>query len=223
MNIGESVLERVERPGERIPERVDLDFIYGNRSRQGFSGFSSRPSKEATFQRRAKSQLPTLTKESSKIPSMEREPSTVRSVQYVLVVVAALVTMLSASQNLQDFTMLGDDGRQTVVRPTANTSRSLRETGGFSVETVSTLEEQVDDSEEITDSFGANILRSAEIRRDTSAAKVTSDSIGGDEFVDVVEISRQHIEPPSDIKAAVCFKTLFGDIDLGIVLQWVGT
>lgn len=36
---------------------------------------------------------------------------------------------------------------------------------------------------------------------------------------DVVKLSIKHKEP-SDIKAAVCFKTLFGDIDLGIVLQW---
>jgi hypothetical protein len=43
-----------------------------------------------------------------------------------------------------------------------------------------------------------------------------------EEFIDVVEVSRRHVEPPSNITAAVCFKTLFGDIDLGTVLQWVG-
>jgi len=40
---------------------------------------------------------------------------------------------------------------------------------------------------------------------------------------DVINIARAHVEPPSNVTAAVCFKTLFGDIDLGIVLQWVGT
>ena len=41
--------------------------------------------------------------------------------------------------------------------------------------------------------------------------------------LDVVELSRHHVEPTSNVTAAVCFKTLFGDIDLGLVLQWVGT
>jgi len=39
--------------------------------------------------------------------------------------------------------------------------------------------------------------------------------------MDLVELSAQHVEPPSNITAAVCYKTLFGDIDLGLVLQWV--
>jgi hypothetical protein len=41
--------------------------------------------------------------------------------------------------------------------------------------------------------------------------------------LDVIELSRHHVEPTSNVTAAVCFKTLFGDIDLGLVLQWVGT
>jgi hypothetical protein len=41
--------------------------------------------------------------------------------------------------------------------------------------------------------------------------------------IDVVDLSIRHVEPPSDITAAVCFKTLFGQIDLGIVIQWAGT
>jgi hypothetical protein len=39
----------------------------------------------------------------------------------------------------------------------------------------------------------------------------------------VVDLAIRHVEPPSDITAAVCFKTLFGQIDLGIVIQWAGT
>jgi hypothetical protein len=42
--------------------------------------------------------------------------------------------------------------------------------------------------------------------------------------IDVIELSRNHVEPvSSNITAAVCYKTLFGDIDIGLVLQWVGT
>lgn len=40
--------------------------------------------------------------------------------------------------------------------------------------------------------------------------------------IDVVELSRNHVEPASNITAAVCFKTMFGDIDVGLALQWVG-
>jgi hypothetical protein len=43
------------------------------------------------------------------------------------------------------------------------------------------------------------------------------------ESENVIELSRRHVEPYSNVSAAICFKTLFGDIDLGIVLQWVGT
>lgn len=38
--------------------------------------------------------------------------------------------------------------------------------------------------------------------------------------VDLIEQSRQHVEPPSEISAAICYKTLFGDIDLKVVIQW---
>jgi hypothetical protein len=41
--------------------------------------------------------------------------------------------------------------------------------------------------------------------------------------IDVVDLAIRHVEPLSDITAAVCFKTLFGQIDLGIVIQWAGT
>jgi hypothetical protein len=41
--------------------------------------------------------------------------------------------------------------------------------------------------------------------------------------LDLVERSILHQEPPSNISVAVCFKTLFGDIDIGIVIQWAGT
>jgi hypothetical protein len=41
--------------------------------------------------------------------------------------------------------------------------------------------------------------------------------------IDIVELSRNHVEPITNILAAVCYKTLFGDVDLGLVLQWVGT
>lgn len=37
---------------------------------------------------------------------------------------------------------------------------------------------------------------------------------------DLIEMSRRHIEPRSKVSVAICFKTLFGSIDLGIVLQW---
>jgi hypothetical protein len=37
---------------------------------------------------------------------------------------------------------------------------------------------------------------------------------------DLIEMSRRHIEPPSKVSVAICFKTLFGNVDLGIVLQW---
>jgi hypothetical protein len=39
--------------------------------------------------------------------------------------------------------------------------------------------------------------------------------------VNVLELSKTYQDERSNITAAVCFKTLFGDIDLGIVLQWV--
>jgi hypothetical protein len=42
------------------------------------------------------------------------------------------------------------------------------------------------------------------------------------ETVDLVELSIRHVEPTSNISVAVCFKTLFGNIDIGIVLQWAG-
>jgi hypothetical protein len=41
--------------------------------------------------------------------------------------------------------------------------------------------------------------------------------------LDLVERSILHQEPPFNISVAVCFKTLFGDIDIGIVIQWAGT
>lgn len=40
---------------------------------------------------------------------------------------------------------------------------------------------------------------------------------------DVVKLAINHVEPSSDVSAAVCFKTLFGEIDLGVVIQWAGT
>jgi hypothetical protein len=40
-------------------------------------------------------------------------------------------------------------------------------------------------------------------------------------IVNVLELSKTYQDERSNITAAVCFKTLFGDIDLGIVLQWV--
>ena len=36
----------------------------------------------------------------------------------------------------------------------------------------------------------------------------------------LVELSKMHIEPEANVSVAICFKTLFGEIDLGIVLQW---
>jgi hypothetical protein len=44
-----------------------------------------------------------------------------------------------------------------------------------------------------------------------------------DGAIDVIELSWNHVEPASNITAAVCYKTLFGDLDIGLVLQWVGT
>jgi hypothetical protein len=41
--------------------------------------------------------------------------------------------------------------------------------------------------------------------------------------INVVDLAIRHVEPQSDVTAAVCFKTLFGQIDLGIVIQWAGT
>jgi hypothetical protein len=38
--------------------------------------------------------------------------------------------------------------------------------------------------------------------------------------MDLIEMSRTHIESKANVSVAICFKTLFGDIDLGIVLQW---
>lgn len=40
---------------------------------------------------------------------------------------------------------------------------------------------------------------------------------------DLAEMAKAHIEPVSNVTAAICFKTLFGDIDIGIVIQWAGT
>jgi len=40
--------------------------------------------------------------------------------------------------------------------------------------------------------------------------------------LDVVNLAIKHVEPASNVSAAVCFKTLFGDIDLGVVIQWAG-
>ena len=42
----------------------------------------------------------------------------------------------------------------------------------------------------------------------------------------VLDLSRHHVEPLQEshtIKAAVCYKALFGEIDFGIILQWIGT
>lgn len=39
--------------------------------------------------------------------------------------------------------------------------------------------------------------------------------------MDIVDLSMRHIEPASNITAAVCYKTLFGNIDISLVLQWV--
>ena len=36
----------------------------------------------------------------------------------------------------------------------------------------------------------------------------------------LVEMSKKHVEPEANVSVAICFKTLFGEIDLGIVLQW---
>ena len=36
----------------------------------------------------------------------------------------------------------------------------------------------------------------------------------------LIEMSKVHIEPEANVSVAICFKTLFGEIDLGIVLQW---
>ena len=41
--------------------------------------------------------------------------------------------------------------------------------------------------------------------------------------IDVIELAKNHVEPASNVRAAVCFKTMFGDIDIALVLQWVGT
>jgi hypothetical protein len=41
--------------------------------------------------------------------------------------------------------------------------------------------------------------------------------------IDVIELSKMHVEPASNITAAVCYKTIFGNIDIGLILQWVGT
>jgi hypothetical protein len=40
------------------------------------------------------------------------------------------------------------------------------------------------------------------------------------ESANLIEMSKRHIEPKSNVSVAICFKTLFGDIDIGIVLQW---
>lgn len=43
--------------------------------------------------------------------------------------------------------------------------------------------------------------------------------------LDIVRLSIDHLEneeSDTDIKAAVCFKTLFGSIDIGLVIQWAG-
>lgn len=42
-------------------------------------------------------------------------------------------------------------------------------------------------------------------------------------YTDIIRLSIGHVESPSDVSAAVCFKTLFGDIDLGVVIEWAGT
>lgn len=65
-------------------------------------------------------------------------------------------------------------------------------------------------------------------RPKSTASKVNKSDLGSirkitnnnGSTLDIIELSRRHVEPPSEITAAVCFKTLFGDIDLGTVLQW---
>jgi hypothetical protein len=39
----------------------------------------------------------------------------------------------------------------------------------------------------------------------------------------VIDLALHHVEAPYSISAAVCYKALFGTIDFGIILQWVGT
>lgn len=49
-------------------------------------------------------------------------------------------------------------------------------------------------------------------------------NVSGDTVIsNVIELSLLHVEPPHSISAAVCYKALFGTIDFGIILQWVGT
>jgi hypothetical protein len=46
------------------------------------------------------------------------------------------------------------------------------------------------------------------------------ESISSDKDMNLIEMSKQHTEPHANVSVAICFKTLFGEIDLGIVLQW---
>lgn len=71
----------------------------------------------------------------------------------------------------------------------------------------------------------ATILSSNRMLNDFSVSSIDDSSILWTDHavrMDVIELSKTHAEPPSNVTAAICFKTLFGDIDLGIVIQWAG-
>jgi len=75
--------------------------------------------------------------------------------------------------------------------------------------------------------LGQNIVEMAQEDSSSQSTSLKQDSQNNEKSAvlkaDVLTLARAHVEPPSNVTAAVCFKTLFGDIDLGIVLQWVGT
>jgi len=62
--------------------------------------------------------------------------------------------------------------------------------------------------------------RATKAKQSADLGAISKNANSNGSFLDIIELSRRHVEPPSEITAAVCFKTLFGDIDLGIVLQW---
>lgn len=71
----------------------------------------------------------------------------------------------------------------------------------------------------------SNLHHDSRILRETHQEMLHDNSMFQVANIDMVQLAKDYQEPTSslhnhNITAAVCFKTLFGDIDLGIVIQW---
>jgi hypothetical protein len=82
---------------------------------------------------------------------------------------------------------------------------------------------ETNETEQIFDSNSSLVADIQGENVSTAAFPLLVDSVIQPAVGNIIEQSIRHVEPLSNITAAVCFKTLFGDIDLGLVIQWAGT